>query len=482
MSRTLRLAGLLLSTAARAQITGSDCSYADGTLCVPTYCAAPKLVTTHQELDASLLSFSAPNASRVTETVEFTPNFNGYQLHRTCPDSVTDVDPFAGGGAECGSGSFANCTAKKKPYKWPKGCAAISPLPTYVAGTEDCVESDFPAPHNKSFCDPGNGVLIGSVGSLMAVWVVCILLLFYAMALVCEEFLVPAINIVCERTGIPDDVAGATLLAAGCNSPEFFSSIIGIFIADSTVGVGTVVGSAPFNVCCITAGAAIAVGGQLYLDPWLMGRELLALFFALWMFLFVMDDYLVHWWEAGLMVAYYAFVYVPTLAFFDQIKKGILFVVTCAARNSLGAIRRNSLRSISSLRPRPLPPPQVRRAARAPRRARRRPARPDRREDRRLGLAQSAGGGGERRRLGRRVGQVGRPPAVGRRVRLGLDGAARHDCQIVAQVARALAARSLRRAAARARAQADRGRGGPGDAGRSPQARRVVAGRRHRAV
>ena len=59
--------------------------------------------------------------------------------------------------------------------------------------------------------------------------------------------------------------------AAGCNSPEFFASIIGIFVADSTVGVGTVIGSAPFNLCCITGGAALAMGGNLYLDPWLMG-------------------------------------------------------------------------------------------------------------------------------------------------------------------------------------------------------------------
>ena len=38
----------------------------------------------------------------------------------------------------------------------------------------------------------------------------------------------PALNLLCERKGIPEDVAGATLLAAGCNAPELFASLIGV--------------------------------------------------------------------------------------------------------------------------------------------------------------------------------------------------------------------------------------------------------------
>jgi len=160
--------------------------------------------------------------------------------------------------------------------------------------------------------------------TLIPLWIILIAYCFFALALVCEEFLVPAINIVCVKTGIPDDVAGATLLAAGCNSPEFFASVIGIFIADSTVGVGTVVGSAPFNVCVITAGASMAVGGALYLDPWLMGRELIGLLIALLLFLVFMDDYRIMWYEALIMFGYYALIYVPVLAYFDRMKIWLL--------------------------------------------------------------------------------------------------------------------------------------------------------------
>ena len=119
--------------------------------------------------------------------------------------------------------------------------------------------------------------------------------MFYGLAHVCEDFLVPALELLCERYNIPDDVAGATLLAAGCNAPELFASIVSVFIDHSTVGAGTVVGSAPFNLLCIPGGAALVVGGQLALRPWLMAREIFSLTIALLLFQGVMYDFVVYW-------------------------------------------------------------------------------------------------------------------------------------------------------------------------------------------
>lgn len=296
---------LAIILTATAQITGEDCSYAGGTLCVPKFCPAPDVVGLGLPIRDYYYTGKLPNGT--TATVAFTPSFPGYEFDKICPETVDLANINSSNAAEV-------------PYYFPVGCDEISPFPTYFPGTENC------DPSNEN-CNPGFGILVGSSAALLPLWIVLMILLFYSMALVCEEFLVPGINIVCEKTGMPDDVAGATLLAAGCNSPEFFSSIIGIFIADSTVGVGTVVGSAPFNVCCITAGAALAVGGQLHLDPWLMARELLACFVTLMMFLVIMDDYLVQWWEALLMVAFYCCVYVPVLAKFDKIKGCLLGAV-----------------------------------------------------------------------------------------------------------------------------------------------------------
>jgi hypothetical protein len=70
---------------------------------------------------------------------------------------------------------------------------------------------------------------------------------FYSLATVTEERFVPALNVIAVEFNIPDDVAGATLMAGGASSPELFSSIISLFITHSALGLGTIVGATIFN-------------------------------------------------------------------------------------------------------------------------------------------------------------------------------------------------------------------------------------------
>jgi len=44
--------------------------------------------------------------------------------------------------------------------------------------------------------------------------------MFVALAIVCDEFFVPALEVIIEKLDIPDDVAGATFMAAGGSAPE----------------------------------------------------------------------------------------------------------------------------------------------------------------------------------------------------------------------------------------------------------------------
>ncbi|KAF3851858.1 hypothetical protein F7725_005213 [Dissostichus mawsoni] len=75
--------------------------------------------------------------------------------------------------------------------------------------------------------------------------------MFCALALVCDDYFVPSLEKLCERLQLSEDVAGATFMAAGSSAPELFTSIIGVFITKGDVGVGTIVGSAVFNILCI---------------------------------------------------------------------------------------------------------------------------------------------------------------------------------------------------------------------------------------
>lgn len=47
---------------------------------------------------------------------------------------------------------------------------------------------------------------------------------------------------------LSEDVAGATFMAVATSAPELFINIIGTFITESDLGVGTIVGSAVFNI------------------------------------------------------------------------------------------------------------------------------------------------------------------------------------------------------------------------------------------
>ena len=80
------------------------------------------------------------------------------------------------------------------------------------------------------------------------VWnIVVLIYMFMALAIVCDEYFVPSLEVMTDYLKISPDVAGATLMAAGGSMPELFTSLLGTF-QGSNVGFGTIVGSAVFNV------------------------------------------------------------------------------------------------------------------------------------------------------------------------------------------------------------------------------------------
>lgn len=82
-----------------------------------------------------------------------------------------------------------------------------------------------------------------------------LLLCFYLLAVLTEEFFVPSIDVIAKKLGLSHDAAGATLLAIGSSAPEFFIALIavlGLAGGDhADIGAGAVVGSAIFNVLVI---------------------------------------------------------------------------------------------------------------------------------------------------------------------------------------------------------------------------------------
>uniref|UniRef100_A0A669F3D7 Solute carrier family 24 member 4 n=1 Tax=Oreochromis niloticus TaxID=8128 RepID=A0A669F3D7_ORENI len=103
--------------------------------------------------------------------------------------------------------------------------------------------------------------------------IVAALYMFLALAITCDEYFVTSLEKICEKLDLSEDVAGATFMAAGSSAPELFASVIGVFITHGDVGVGTIVGSAVFNILCIIGVCGIFAGQVVMLTWWAVFRD-----------------------------------------------------------------------------------------------------------------------------------------------------------------------------------------------------------------
>lgn len=103
--------------------------------------------------------------------------------------------------------------------------------------------------------------------------IIGVIYMFMALAVVCDEFFIPSLDIITEKLEISEDVAGATFMAAGGSAPELFTSLIGVFISHDDVGVGTIVGSAVFNILFVLSMCAVFAKETLKLTWYPLFRD-----------------------------------------------------------------------------------------------------------------------------------------------------------------------------------------------------------------
>lgn len=135
--------------------------------------------------------------------------------------------------------------------------------------------------------------------------------MFVALAIVCDEFFVPALDVIIEKFAIQDDVAGATFMAAGGSAPELFTSVIGVFVSFDDVGIGTIVGSAVFNILFVIGMCAIFSKTVLSLTWWPLFRDCFFYSVSLITLIIFFRDNHIYWYEAlvlfGFYIAYVSF-------------------------------------------------------------------------------------------------------------------------------------------------------------------------------
>lgn len=138
---------------------------------------------------------------------------------------------------------------------------------------------------------------------LFAVFV--LIVCFYLLAVICEEFFIPSLDKISSKLKLSSDVAGATLMAVGSSAPEFFTSLFAVFLSEgiADVGSGTIVGSAIFNVLVIIGASAMFKTVKLNWQPVI--RDTVFYVFTILLLLWAFWNGNVDLLEAGIFVAIY---------------------------------------------------------------------------------------------------------------------------------------------------------------------------------
>eukprot|EP00961_Rhodomonas_salina_P016711 225297-Rhodomonas_salina.1 len=178
------------------------------------------------------------------------------------------------------------------------------------------------------------GMAIGTAGfhpGMALPYVIVLLWLFMALAVVCDEYFVPAIDEISEQWNISPDVAGATLMAAGGSAPELATSFMGVFVSKSEVGFSTIVGSAVFNVLFVIGACAFASKEELVLSAWPLARDC-SYYTVTLCALAMVYNYgpetatgggTIEWWEAVIMLILY-FGYVGMMKWNAQLQEAFI--------------------------------------------------------------------------------------------------------------------------------------------------------------
>ncbi|CAF1099973.1 unnamed protein product [Adineta steineri] len=152
------------------------------------------------------------------------------------------------------------------------------------------------------------------------VHILLILYSFAAIEIVCDDYFASALEKISYNLNLTPDVAGATFMALATSASEFFTSIVGVFFVKSDIALGTIVGSAVFNVLFVIALCALISTTVCQLEAYPIVRDAGFYCIAVAALYIVIYDQRVYWYEGLALVLLY-FVYVAILKFNDRISR-----------------------------------------------------------------------------------------------------------------------------------------------------------------
>ncbi|XP_069767673.1 sodium/potassium/calcium exchanger 5 [Narcine bancroftii] len=144
--------------------------------------------------------------------------------------------------------------------------------------------------------------------------ILVILYMLMAIDLVCEDYFLPALEVISDRLGLSQDVAGATFMAAGSSAPELVTSFLGVFVTKGDIGISTIVGSAVYNLLGICAACGLLTIMVCRLTFWPLVRDCAAYAISVAALLAIIFDNMIYWYESASLLLIYA-VYIVVMCF-----------------------------------------------------------------------------------------------------------------------------------------------------------------------
>ncbi|XP_030045391.1 sodium/potassium/calcium exchanger 5 isoform X2 [Microcaecilia unicolor] len=155
------------------------------------------------------------------------------------------------------------------------------------------------------------------------IYILIILYMFLAVAIVCDEYFLPSLEILSEYLGLSQDVAGATFMAIGSSAPELVTVFLGVFVTKGDIGVSTIVGSAVYNLLGICAACGLMSSMISKLPCWPLFRDCLAYAISVAALIAIMMDNRIYWYEAASLLLIYG-LYIVVLCFDVKINQYIM--------------------------------------------------------------------------------------------------------------------------------------------------------------
>ncbi|XP_073509160.1 sodium/potassium/calcium exchanger 5 isoform X3 [Phyllobates terribilis] len=141
-----------------------------------------------------------------------------------------------------------------------------------------------------------------------------ILYMFLAVAIVCDVYFIPSLEVISERLGLSQDVAGATFMAVGSSAPELVTAFLGVFVTKGDIGVSTIVGSAVYNLLGICAACCLLSSAICKLTCWPLFRDCVAYAVSVGAVIAITFDNNIYWYESASLILIYG-LYIVILCF-----------------------------------------------------------------------------------------------------------------------------------------------------------------------